>query len=122
MTSDKSNKIFKAVGIGCLAVVLLIGAALLTVYIKRDAIFKWFKVQAAEKITQRVLAELPKDLDVGQVKPYLEKLQQAVREGKLSDAQISQLARQAGEALKDEKLDKEEIEALMNTVKQMTGP
>jgi|GEM_PF-3391547 uncharacterized protein HemY len=122
MTSEKSPKIFKAVGIGCLAIILLIGAALLTVYIKRDAIFKWFKVQAAEKITQRVMAELPKDLDAGQVKPYLEKLQQAVKEGKLSDAQIAQLARQAGEALKDEKLDKEEIEALMNTVKQMTGP
>jgi hypothetical protein len=122
MNKEGSNKILKAVGIGCLIVVLLIGAALLTVYFKCQAILKWFKLQAAEKITQRVMAELPKDLDAEQVKPYLDRLQQAVSEGKISDAQISQLARQAGQALKDEKLDKQEIEELINTVKQITGP
>lgn len=99
----------------CMVTFVVVGGV---VYYKRDTIKGWFVDRTFAVLEGAVLQELPEDVDKEKVRETLGELKTVITEGKVSEKQLKEIMREFEKMMADQKLDADEINALLVVIKE----
>lgn len=92
------------------------------VFYKRAAIKNWAIVKAFDAVETGLMEGLPEDVDGEKVRETLDRLETAIIEGDISGEELETVMPEFQRAMKDQKLDAEEINRLLNLINEiLTG-
>ena len=92
------------------------------VFYKREAIKNWAVVKAFDAMEMGLMESLPEDVDREKVMETLDRLETAIIEGDISGKELETVLPEFQRAMKDNELDAEEIDRLLDMIKKiLTG-
>jgi hypothetical protein len=118
----KGCKVLLIVGIILIAIVCIIIALL---YINREKIGTALIDKSTDAIELQVLKDLPEGYQPDDIKAAFKDFKESLKSGALSDKlkapKISAFATDIQNALKDKKIDKEELDKILEAMKDIVG-
>ncbi|MDI6739279.1 MAG: hypothetical protein QME74_02830 [Candidatus Edwardsbacteria bacterium] len=112
----KKNMVINGVTIGCVAVIVLLAAGAGIVYVQRAAIMRWARVRVAEKMSGRLMMDLPEGVDAAKARQTLDRLAKGIEQETVDQARLAGVYRSMSWALADGKLDKTEAENVLQEI------
>jgi hypothetical protein len=108
--------VFRGIAAGCAAALVLLAAGAVTAYVKRAAVMRWATVRVADKMSQRLMLDLPAGIDPARARRTLDRLAQGIEQGTVDRQGLGAVYRSMDRALADGKLEKAEAEELLREI------
>lgn len=105
--------------------ILIIGVGIILSYLYCDKIGSALVDKATTALETQVLKDLPEGYQIDDIKAAFKEFREALKSGALKDklkaAKIQEFAQDVQKSLADKKIDKEELEKILQKMKEIVG-